>query len=104
MHFGWRISEFRIGRIIAAAAAGILVAGVLSLAGVFVVAPFGNAAPPPTTVRIGRAPVIPPGTAVLGPALSSTSLTLDVVLTPRDPTVLAGFIDELYDPDSTDYH
>jgi hypothetical protein len=36
MDFGWRISEFRIERIIRAIAAGILVAGVISLAGVFV--------------------------------------------------------------------
>ena len=78
--------------------------GVVILAPLFVVVPFGNAAQPPTTVRIGQAPGTPPGTTVIGPALSSTALTLHVVLTPQDPTALAGFIDELYDPGSTDYH
>jgi|HubBroStandDraft_3_1064219.scaffolds.fasta_scaffold1515578_1 hypothetical protein len=28
MHFGWRISEFRVGRMILAVAAGILLVGV----------------------------------------------------------------------------
>ena len=74
------------------------------LAPLFVVTPFGNAAQPPTKVRIGKVPGIPPGTTVVGPALSSAALTLHVVLKPRDPAVLASFIDELYVPGSTDYH
>ena len=77
--------------------------GVVVLTPLFVLAPFGNAAQLPTTVRIGQIPGAPPGTTVIGPALSSTALTLHVVLTPQDPTALAGFINELYDP-STEYH
>jgi hypothetical protein len=32
-----------------------------------------------------------------------TSLQLDVVLAPKDPSMLASFIDELYDPTSAEY-
>jgi subtilase family serine protease len=79
-------------------------AGVAVLAPLFIVAPFGNAAVSPSNVRIGKVALLPPGTTTIGPAAVSAPLTLDVVLTPQNPTALTGFIDELYDPASTEYH
>lgn len=52
---------------------------------------------------VGEAPPIPPGSTTLGPAALGTSLQLDVVLAPKDPSMLASFIDELYDPTSAEY-
>jgi subtilase family serine protease/6-phosphogluconolactonase (cycloisomerase 2 family) len=56
-----------------------------------------------TVATVGEAPLIPAGSTMLGPVASGMSLQLEVVLPPRDPSMLASFIDEVYDPTSAEY-
>jgi subtilase family serine protease len=66
--------------------------------------PTGAAAAPPPRVPVGRAEPVPAGSKNLGPTASSTPLSLDVVLSPRDPSALDAFIQQVYDPSSPQYH
>jgi YVTN family beta-propeller protein len=52
---------------------------------------------------VGRAAVVPGGAARLGPAPATTSLHLDVVLKPRDPSALAALAAAVDTPGSPDY-
>jgi subtilase family serine protease len=78
---------------------GILGAG-LPLGG----GPAGAAGAPPTRAPVGKAEPVPVGSRNLGPAASSTPLSLDVVLSPRDPAALDAFLQQVYDPSSPQYH
>jgi subtilase family serine protease len=63
----------------------------------------GAAAQPQKLVRIGSAPVLPPGTQPLAGAASVQKLRVTVALTPRNVKALAAYADEVEDPSSTDY-
>ncbi len=62
-----------------------------------------SAAPPPTA-PVGQAQTVPSGSQSLGPAATSTPLSLDVVLSPRDPAALDAFVRQVSEPASSSYH
>ncbi len=64
----------------------------------------GAAGAPPTRAAVGKAGLVPVGSKNLGPAASSTPLSLNVVLSPRDPAALDAFLQQVYDPSSPRYH
>jgi subtilase family serine protease len=62
------------------------------------------AAAGPGTTPVGHAAPIPPGSRNLGPEATSTPLSLDVVLAPRNPSALSAFVQQVSDPTSPKYH
>ncbi|HEY1651734.1 MAG TPA: fibronectin type III domain-containing protein [Acidimicrobiales bacterium] len=79
--------------------------GVLPVSGLaFVLTPSPTDAAPPSTAQVGQAAPLPSGSSDVGPQSSSTSLKLDVALAPQDPAALSAFIEQLYDPSSSEYH
>jgi subtilase family serine protease len=82
-----------------------LMMGAMSAAGLALgEGPAGAAGATPATGPVGKAGPVPAGSENLGPAASSTPLSLDVVLSPRDPAALDAFLQQLYDPGSPQYH
>jgi hypothetical protein len=63
-------------------------------------APVGAA---PAALRLGSVPLVPKGAVPLGSLATSTVLTIDVALKPRDPAALAAYATAVSTPGSTLY-
>ncbi len=86
-----RLSRLGCAVIAAVASVGGLLAAVSPVAE-------GAAAPPP--VRVGARPLLPPGTAYVGPLSAATQLQLEVTLNVPDQAALTSFIASLSEPRS----
>ena len=82
-------------------AAALLGLSLLTLSGMSIGVPASAAA---ASMNLGGVPTIPIGSVEIGPMAASTPLSLDVVVSPRDPAALQSFIQQLYDPASPEYH
>ncbi len=60
--------------------------------------------PGPLVRLAGAAPLLPAGSAVVGPADASAEVTVDVALHPRDQSALDAFVAAVSTPGSPQYH
>jgi hypothetical protein len=80
---------------------GTLAAGVGIGPGVAGASPVAGGAWTPLSAA---APALPPGSVVGGAVPDSRAITVDVVLSPRDPGALADFVSAVSTPGSAEYH
>ena len=91
-------------RTVLAAAAALPLAWIVSGAGPGSAAVASAGAASPSMAPVGQAQSVPAGSTNLGPEVTGTPLSIDVVLSPRDPAALASFVREVSDPGSPQYH
>ncbi len=76
----------------------------LALSAVVIAIPFAApAGAAPTALRLGSVPLVPKGAVPLGSLATSTVLTIDVALKPRDPAALAAYATAVSTPGSSLY-
>jgi len=96
-------NSFRLKRIRVVSNATLVLVGALAVSGVAAIA--ASAVVAPSTQRIlGSLAPVPFGDTLIGPASSSTPLTLQVTLDPRDPTALSAMAEAVSTPGTPQYH